>query len=412
MQKTMENRINAYAKLLVRVGVNVQKGQRMVISSPVDCAPFARMCAKAAYDAGCREVLMNWSDDHMTRERYLRAEPDVFDTFPSWRADFYNMLSEEGAAWLSIYAEDPETLSGVDADRIRRSSIASGAALKPYRNRQTADFFPWCIASVPTEAWAKKVFPDKAADGAVDALWSAILDAVRVKDGGDPVDEWKRHTEMLKKRVAVLNSHAFRYLKYKNSLGTDLTVELPENHFWEGGSEKSGRGLPFCANMPTEEVFTAPLRSGTNGVVHATRPLVVNGDIADGFSFIFENGKIVNIEAKRGKKILETAAHLDEGASYLGEVALVPFDSPISNSGILFYNTLFDENASCHLAFGDSYPCIEGGTKMTKDELVAKGLNDSIAHEDFMIGSPDLSITGVTRDGREVPVFADGNFAF
>lgn len=412
MEAKMQQRIRAYADLLIGVGLNVQKGQQLVISSPVDCAPFARMCADAAYAAGCREVFMNWSDDHMTRAKYLHADEAVFDNFPSWRADFYNKLSAEGTAWLSIYAEDPETLSGVDPDRIRRSSIASGGAIKPFRDRQTANFFPWCVASVPTEAWAKKVFPEKTGDEAVELLWDAILTASRVYEGGDPVNEWREHCARLKSRVNTLNSLNLRYLHYTNSLGTDLTIELPETHFWEGGSESAASGLPFCANIPTEEVFTAPLRSGVNGVVYATRPLVVNGDIAKNFSFRFENGKIVEIKAERGQHLLETATKVDDGASYLGEVALVPYDSPISNSGILFYNTLFDENASCHLAFGDSYPCVKGGAEMSKEELTAMDLNDSITHEDFMVGSPDLSITGTTRDGREVPVFVNGNFAF
>jgi len=408
----MENRIKAYAKLLIEVGLNVQKGQLLVISSPVECAPFARMCASAGYDAGCREVVMNWSDDYMTREKYLRADDSVFDTVPSWRADFYNTVSEQQAAFLSIYADDPQLLAGVDYDRLRRANIASGKAIKPFRDRQTANFFPWCIASIPIPSWAKKVFPDKAENEAVDALWDAILSAMRIYNDRDPVLQWREHCAKLKSRVKTLNDYNFKYLKYKNSLGTDLTVQLPENHHWEGGNETCANGTVFCANMPTEEVFTAPLKTGTNGIVFSSKPLIVNGDIADKFSFEFKDGKIVKVCAEVGQELLETAISVDEGASYLGEVALVPYDSPISNSGILFYNTLFDENASCHFAFGDSYPCVEGGSEMTKEQLQEIGLNYSISHEDFMIGTKDLSIIGITHDGKEIPVFIDGNFAF
>lgn len=408
----MTERIKAYARLLIEVGLNIQKGQPLVISSPVDCAPFARLCASAAYKAGCKEVFMNWTDDYMTREKYLHGDDSIFDMFPSWTAEFYNTVSAMGAGWLGISASDPEALSGVDPDRIRRASIASGNAIKPFRKRQMTNFFPWCVASVPTAAWAKKVYPNLEEKDAVTKLWLAILDAVRVYENDDPVKQWHTHTANLQKRVDMLNHYNFKYLKYKNSLGTDLTVELPENHIWEGGSEQTESGIDFCANMPTEEVFTAPKRDGVNGIVYASKPLVVNGNIAEGFSFQLKDGKITEITAKKGKELLEKAIAVDEGSAYLGEVALVPYDSPISNSNTLFYNTLFDENASCHLAFGEAYPCIKDGAKMTPEELKKAGLNTSFSHEDFMVGTSDLEITGVTHDGKEIPVFQNGNFAF
>ncbi len=408
----MENRIEKYADLLIRSGLNVQKGQNVVISCPVDCAFFARFCAKKAYATGCREVIMRWTDDELAREKYLHADDSVFDEVPHWVSDMYNDLSAGGAAWLSIAASDPEALSGVDPDRIMRDDMAGGAALRPFRDRQMSNFFPWCVASIPTKAWAKKVFPGLSAEDAVAALWEKILDTVRVYDDSDPIEEWKKHNANLRKRVETLNAYNFKYLKYKNSLGTDLTIELPESHVWVGGEEKCAAGHMFNANMPTEEVFTAPKRDGVNGIVYASKPLVVNGDIAENFYFEFKDGKIVNIRAEKGQKLLETATTVDEGASFLGEVALVPYDSPISNSGILFYNTLFDENASCHLAFGDAYPCVEGGNDMTREELAKFGINHSITHEDFMVGTKDLSITGITHDGKEISVFIDGNFAF
>lgn len=408
----MTERIKAYARLLIEVGINLQKGQPLVISSPVDCAPFARLCASAAYKAGCREVFMNWTDDYMTREKYLHGQDSIFDTFPTWTAEFYNKASEMGAGWLGISASDPEALAGVDPERLRRASISSGNAIKPFRQRQMTNFFPWCVASVPTAAWAKKVYPGLEEKEAITKLWLAILDAVRVYENDDPVAQWRRHSENLKKRVDILNRYNFRYLKYKNALGTDLTVELPQNHIWEGGSERTEGGVPFCANMPTEEVFTAPKRDGVNGIVYASKPLVINGDIAENFCFTLKGGKIVKVEAEKGKELLEKAIAVDEGSSYLGEVALVPYNSPISNSNTLFYNTLFDENASCHLAFGEAYPCVKGGAKMTPDELKKAGLNASFSHEDFMVGTADLEITGITQNGEEVSVFHNGNFSF
>lgn len=408
----MKQKLKKYAELLIKTGLNVQKGQSVVISSPVDCADFARLCADEAYNAGCREVYMNWSDDQITRIKYLYGANEIFDNIPSWRADFYNSVSAEGAAWLSIYSEDPEAMSGVDPDRIRRSSIASGKAIKPYRDRQMLNFFPWCIASVPTPAWAKKVFPDVSEAEAMDKLWDAILNASRVFDDSDPVNEWEAHCNKLSERVHILNSYAFKQLEYKNSLGTDLTIQLPENHLWMGGSEKTQNGINFCANIPTEEVFCAPYKTGVNGTVYASKPLVINGNIVDNFSFRLENGKIVEVNAKTGLEVLKSAINVDEGSSYLGEVALVPYHSPISQSGLLFYNTLFDENASCHLAFGEGYPCLKDGENMSREELSEHGINDSIMHEDFMIGTADLTITGITADGRRIPVFIDGDFAF
>lgn len=408
----MDTKLNKYAKLLIKKGLNVQKGQPVVIVAPVDCAPFVRLCASAAYDQGCREVVVRWVDDFLTRERYLRGDEPIFDEVPEWFSHFHNDYSEAGAAWLRIESSDPEALKGVDPERLKRSSIASGKALKPYRLRQMSNSFPWCIASVPTLAWAEKVFPDLKGEAAMNALWDAIFSAVRVTEDGDPIRLWDEHCKKLKERKARLSEYQFKELHFKNPLGTDLVVGLPENHFWEGGSEITQAGLEFCANIPTEEVFSAPKRDAVNGVVVASKPLVLGGNIIDGFKFELKDGKIVKVFAEKGQEFLESELSVDEGASYLGEVALVPYDSPISNTGILFYNTLFDENASCHFAFGEAYPCVKNGANMSKEELKAAGLNDSITHIDFMVGTADLSITGKTREGKEVPVFVNGNFAF
>ena len=410
--KNLEQLQRDYARLLVREGLNIQPGQRLVMNCPVDCAAFARLCADEAYAAGCRDVLMRWRDDYLTRTKYLHAPDDVFDQVNAWDVDMLNTVSAEGAAWLAIHADDPENLKGVDPDRIRRSQIASGKATEPFRQREMRNEFPWCVASIPTAAWAKAVFPDLDEAQAMERLWREILNACRV-DGGDALANWRAHSQELQRHVAILNEYAFKSLHYKNAAGTDLTVELPEGHFWSGGAEKCvTNGADFSANIPTEEVFTLPKRDGVNGTVVASKPLCHNGNIIEGIRFTLRGGKIVEAHADTGEDILRDAISVDEGAAYFGEVALVPWDSPISRSGILFYNTLFDENASCHFAFGEAYPCIHGAGDKSPEELKALGVNLSITHVDFMVGTADLSITGLTHDGREIPVFVDGNFAF
>ena len=409
--KDLEKLKKDYAELAVKSGVNMQKGQRLVINCPVECADFARLCAAAAYEAGCREVIMRWSDDELRRMKFMHADGDVFDNVDSWDVDFYTSLSGEGAAVLSIDADDPDSLNGVDPDRIKRAQISRGKALKTYRKRMMSSEFPWCVCSVPSKAWAKTVFPDLSEDEAVERLWEEILSACRA-DKGDAVERWKEHTDEIMKHVDIMNSYDFKTLRYKNSAGTDVTVDLPEGHYWAGGEEKASNGIMFSANIPTEEVFTLPDRNSVNGTLVATKPLSLNGTVIEGFSFKVKDGKIVEVHAEKGEEILKDAISVDEGASYFGEVALVPHDSPISRSGVLFFNTLFDENASCHFAFGEAYPCIKGAEDMSEEELKERGRNVSMTHVDFMIGSPDLEITGVTHDGREIAVFRNGNFVF
>ena len=406
-----EEKFKEYAALLIRVGLNVQRGQTLVISSPVECAWFARMCAAEAYDAGCREVVMNWGDDALSRMKYLRAEEDVFDSVPLWRRHFYNDYALEGAAYLAISASNPENLKGVDSGRIVRTQQASGKALREFDRLQMCSGFPWCIASIPIPSWAKRVFPDVGENEAMEKLWDAIFAAVRISGDGNAVAKWRRHIETLAQRKEKLNQLNFKFLHYTNSLGTDLTVELPEGHIWEAGDDVTLKGQAYIANIPTEELFTSPLKTGVNGVVYAAMPLVNDGNIIDKFHFVIRDGKIVEARAEKGEETLKAAISVDEGASYFGEVALVPYDSPISNQKILYYNTLFDENAACHIAFGEAYPCLKGGQQMSRDELKKRGLNYSITHVDFMVGTQDLSIVGTTHDGEKIPVFVNGNFA-
>ena len=407
----MDKKLQEYARLLIRVGLNVQKGQNLVISSPVECAFFARMCAEEAYAVGCREVIMNWHDDAMARLKYLHADDAIFDEVALWRRHFFNDYALEGAAYLAISASDPENFKGVETSRIIRAQQASGKALKDFDRLQMSSGFPWCIASIPIPSWAKTVFPNATEEEAMNQLWDAIFKAVRISGDGTAVEQWEEHLATLHKRLETMNRLNFKTLHYTNSLGTDLTVELPEGHIWEAGNDVTKSGQTFIANIPTEELFTAPLKTGVNGVVYSSMPLVHDGTIIDKFHFVVREGKIVEAHAEKGEEALKGAISVDEGASYFGEVALVPYDSPISNQKILFYNTLFDENAACHIAFGEAYPCLKDGKGLSKDELKARGLNDSFTHVDFMIGTSDLSIVGTTRDGKEIPIFVDGNFA-
>jgi len=407
----MNEKLREYARLLIQVGLRVQKGQRLVISSPVECAFFARMCAEEAYAIGCKEVVMNWHDDAMARLKYLHADDSIFDEVAVWRSHFFNDHALEGAAYLAISASDPENFKGVENHRIIRAQQASGKALKDFDRLQMCGGFPWCIASIPIPSWAKTVFPDAGEDEAMNRLWDAIFRAVRISGDGTAVEKWEQHLATLHQRLETMNQLNFKSLHYTNSLGTDLTVELPEGHIWEAGDDVTLSGQAFIANIPTEEMFTAPLKTGVNGVVYSSMPLVHDGTIIDKFHFVVKDGKIVETHAEKGEEALKGAISVDEGASFFGEVALVPYDSPISNQKILFYNTLFDENAACHIAFGEAYPCLKGGKEMSKDELKARGLNDSFTHVDFMIGTSDLSIVGTTYDGKEIPIFIDGNFA-
>jgi aminopeptidase len=405
----MDTRLKEYAQLLVQVGLNVQRGQQVNIFASVDCAVLARACAEVCYDVGAREVTVLWNDDQISRLKYLRADDAVFDEMPPWLKTFYDSALEKKCPHLAIVGDDPQALQGVDPVRIQRWRKVSGKALEDYYKGQTNNDFQWLVAACPTPAWAGMVFPGT--ENAVERLWDAVYAACRVTGDGKAVERWAEHMATQKKLVAKLNEYAFTTLHYRSGLGTDLTVGLPENHFWTGASEMAGTGVEFIANLPTEEIFSLPHRDRVNGRVVASKPLSLNGNLVDGFWFELKDGKIVDLHAEVGEEILRKSVALDEGSSYLGEVALVPYDSPISNTNILFYETLFDENAACHFAFGEAYPCIRGADKLSPQEQAALGINQSINHVDFMVGTADLEIIGTTPDGREIQVFEEGNFA-
>lgn len=408
MRKEIEN----YIELAIKIGINLQQGQILVINSPVETADFTRKVVETAYKAGAKEVVVNWADEMCGKYRYIYGAEEIFDTYPKWQSQVMIDYAKDGAAFLSIYSVDPELLKDVNQDRIARYQRARSTALKEHYARIMNNSNQWCVIAVPTAGWSRKIYPDLSPEEREEKLWKEILSIVRA-DRENPVEEWNRHLDRLKGAMEYLNSRKFRKLRYRNSLGTDLEIGLPEGHIWTAGGETSQEGVYFVANMPTEEIFTLPKKDEVNGVVYSSKPLSYGGNLIENFSLRFENGKVVEAKAEKGGEVLENLLNSDSGSRYLGEVALVPYDSPISNSNTIFYNTLFDENASCHLALGQAYPiCLENGGNMGEDELKANGVNISMVHEDFMVGTADLEIIGIDSDGQETVIMKNGNFAF
>ncbi|TFD99613.1 aminopeptidase [Jeotgalibacillus salarius] len=400
-----------YADLAVRVGVNVQKDQLLYIGASIDNAPFVRLVTKKAYEAGARQVFVDWADDEVSRMRYEMAPSDSFSEFPEWKKLEREALADKGAAFMNIVSASPDLMKGVDSQRISDFQRAAGQALEKYRQYIQSDKVSWTVIAAPSAGWAKKVFPDVEESEAIEKLWDAIFKAVRV-DQKDPVAAWKKHDETLHEKADYLNNKKYKQLHYK-APGTDLTIDLPAGHIWAGAGSVNEKGNTFMANMPTEEVFTVPHKDGVSGYVTNTKPLSYGGNIIDGFKITFENGRITDVTAEEGEDILKKLIDTDEGSHRLGEVALVPHQSPISQSNVLFFNTLFDENASNHLAIGSAYAfCVEGGKTASKEELAEKGLNSSITHVDFMIGSEKMDIDGISEDGSSEPVFRNGDWAF
>ncbi|MDP5274775.1 aminopeptidase [Chengkuizengella axinellae] len=403
--------LQKYTDVILNIGVNIQKEQKLVISTDLRDAFFVRILTKKAYDLGASDVIVNWRDSIINRTKYDLAPLEAFEEFPRWIADGSTKLVEQGAAFLWIESEDPDLLKGVDTAKIAAHQKSAGQAFKKFSEYIQADKTSWNIVAAPSQAWAAKVFPDLPEEEQMEKLWESIFKISRV-DQEDPIKAWKEHDEKLHYKANLLNEKKYKYLHYE-APGTKLTIELHEKHLWTGGSSVNEKGTSFFANMPTEEVFTIPLKTGVNGYVTNTKPLSYGGNLIDNFKITFENGRIIDFEAEQGYETLKALIDTDEGSHYLGEIALVPHHSPISNSNLIFYNTLFDENASNHLAIGSAYSFnLEGGTQMTREELDALGANDSITHEDFMIGSAEMNIDGETADGKREPLFRNGNWAF
>lgn len=409
----MEMILRKYAKLAVKIGANVQQNQYVIVNSPVDCASLARLVVEEAYAAGAEYVYVNWTDELVAKQHYLNCDLSILERVPSWIVDRLQEAVDKNACMIAISAPTPGLMSDVDPMKMQKAAIASQKALQFFSKYTSGNQGQWTIVAMPTAAWARKVFKDVTDEEAVERLWNAILSASRVTENNDPIAEWTNHMNQMARRNDLLNSFNFKTLHFKNDLGTDFTLDLVKDHIWAGGGEHTTKGVYFAPNIPTEEAFTMPEKTGVNGIVYSTKPLNYQGKLIEDFWLRFEQGKVVEFDAKKEKEALQSLIELDEGSCYLGEVALVPYDSPISNSKILFMNTLFDENASCHLALGRAYPMnVKGGAAMSDDELKAAGSNLSLTHVDFMFGDNTMHIVGTQYDGTEVVVFDQGNFVF
>ncbi len=403
--------LRRYAKLLARTGVNVKKGQWVIIQAELDQPEFVEMVVEELYRAGAGKVTVEWSHLPVSGLKYKYENQETLSETPKWEIEKWELKKAELPAMLYLESSDPDGLKGVDQNKFTAVRSARSKVIKPYRDDMD-NKYQWCIAAVPGKAWAKKVFPHLNALQAVEKLWEAILKASRA-DVADPVREWADHNDEIARRCDYLNRLGLTSLEYKSQNGTDFKVGLIEGSFFMGGGEESLKGRYFNPNIPTEEIFISPKAGDAAGIVFATKPLSYQGELIEDFSVRFEGGKVVEVKAKKNVELLKKMISMDDGAKMLGECALIPYDSPINNSGILFYNTLFDENASCHLALGHGFTnCVKGYENMTKEELTKRGINDSMIHVDFMIGNRDLEVTGVTSRGTRIPILTYGNWAF
>ncbi len=407
MKKTV---LREYARLIVRCGANVQKGQEVMVYADLDQPEFVKLVVEEAYKAKAKKVIVEWSYQPLSKIHVRYQSVKTMGTVPQWQLARRQHMVDTVPCRIHLISEDPDGLKGMNFAKMAKARKMSYPILKPYADKLEG-MQQWCIAAVPGAAWAKKVFPGMPKAKAVAKLWEAILSTSRVTD--DSVAAWEKHNADIRQRCQYLNSLGIESLHYTADNGTDLTVGMiPEARFC-GGSEVSRQGITFNPNIPTEECFISPMRGKAEGIVYSTKPLSYQGSLIEDFFVRFEGGKAVEVGAKKGEELLKTMISMDEGAAYLGECALVPQESPIAQSGLLFYNTLFDENAACHLALGMGYAdTIEGHHDKTLEECRALGINDSMIHEDFMIGCDSMNIDATTRDGKTVAIFRNGNWAF
>lgn len=402
--------LTKYARLIAEVGANVQKGQEVIIRAEVENCDFAVLLASECYKLGASKVTVDWRYAPLTKLNYKKRSLKTLSTVEDWEVERLKHREKTLPVLILVESDDPDGLKGVDQAKVAKSRMAVAKVTKPISDRMS-EKYQWCIAAVPGKKWAKKVFPNDSTAVAVKKLWDAILYTSRVTE--DPVAAWKAHNEDLLSRSETLNKMGLKYLHYKSARGTDLKVGLNSQGIFMGGGEYTLGGIYYNPNIPTEEVFTSPVAGLADGIVYATKPLSYQGELIDNFWVRFENGKVVETGAEKNPELLDKLISMDEGASMLGECALVPYDSPINNSGILFYNTLFDENCCCHLALGRGFNnTLKGFENMTNEECKKAGINDSAIHVDFMIGSEDLQIDGITEDGKTVAIFKNGNWAF
>ena len=407
MKKTV---LKKYAKLIATVGVNVQKGQEVFITAELDQPEFVYILVEECYRAGAKRVVVDWNYQSLAKLHYRWRTNKTLAEMPEYEEARWKHMAEKLPCRIYLVSEDPDGLKGINQEKMAKAAQARYKIIKPYRE-QMENKYQWCIAAVPGAAWAKKLFPKLSKAQAIEKLWEAILSASRVNE--DPIEAWKEHNADLQKRCAYLNSLGIKTLEYRSSNGTDFRVGMMELGEFKGGGDTSLQGIYFNPNIPTEECFISPKKGEAEGIVYSTKPLSYNGQLIENFSIRFEGGKAVEVHAEKNEELLKQLISMDEGAAYLGECALVPYNSPIQNSGLLFYNTLFDENAACHLALGKGFAdTIQGFENRTLEECREMGLNESMVHEDFMIGAEDLDIDAHTRDGKIVPIFRKGNWAF
>ncbi len=396
---------------MVKIGACVRKDDDVLIVSSLEGAPLAQAITEYCYKAKAKRVTLVYSDEKASRLHFLYQDEATLTDIPSWEAEMKNSYKGKHAVTIRILTEDPHLYDGIDPRKVAARSRATHKALAEYYDNVMANKIRWTLCAVPGEEWAKTVFPDLTPSKAVARLWDLIIKSMRL-DEKDCIKAWQDFQAKSLERIEKLNSMNLKQLRYRNSLGTDFTVGLPEGAYFSGAKEYTVYGAPFCANMPTEEIFTLPDKNTGNGRIVASMPLVHNGTVIENFWISLKDGVIVDFNAEKGYETLKNIIETDEGSRHLGEIALVQYDSPIQNLNTLFYNTLFDENASCHFAIGEAYPLIRGAEKMTREQLDALGVNRSGEHVDFMIGTPDLSITGISADGAEIPIFRNGNFCF
>ena len=400
-----------YAELLVKMGVNVQKGQELNVYASIDQVPLVTEVVKWAYKVGAKKVNVEWGCQEVSKLHYKYRSLETLSTVENWEVEKMKHRVEALPARLLIVSDDPDGMKGVDQKKIAMSRRATYPIMKPFID-QIENKEQWCIAGASSSKWAKKVFPHLSKAKAVEALWDAIFTSSRVD--GHAIENWEKHNDNLTKKCDYLNSLKLKELRYTSSNGTNLKVGLIENAVFMGGNEKAlGSNIIFNPNIPSEEIFTTPKKGLAEGIVYSAKPLSYQGQLIENFSVRFENGKAVEVKAEKGEELLKEMISMDETAGYLGEVALIAYDSPINNTGLLFFETLYDENASCHLALGRGFSnCIKDYEKYTKEEIDEMGINDSMIHVDFMIGSKDMSIVGITSSGEEIQIFKDGNWAF
>ena len=403
--------LKKYAKLIATCGVNVQKGQEVIVNAAVDQVPLVKEVVEACYKRGAKRVTVEWGCSEVTKVGYKYMSVETMSEIPQWQIEKMKRRVEVIPARIHIASGAPDAMKGVDQKKLAQVSMKTYPIMKPFID-QIDNKDQWCIAGAASPEWAKKVFPNLPKKQAVEKLWEAILYTSRIWD--DPVAEWKKHNKNLREKCERLNNLGLVELRYKSSNGTDFKVGLLPNADFLGGSEFAlGSGIEFNPNVPSEECFTSPRKGAAEGLVVATKPLSYQGELIENFSIRFENGKAVEVHAEKGEELLKQMISMDENAGYLGEVALIPYDSPINNTGILFYNTLYDENASCHLALGRGFTnCIRNYDQYSQKELQEMGINSSMIHVDFMIGSEDMDIVGIKEDGTTVQIFKNGNWAF